>query len=443
MFKNKKILILGCARSGLAAAKVLADKSDVYLTDIKELNENDKNLLDELGVKVLIGEDQSIFLDDSFDYVVKNPGILPSNSLVVKAKEKGIIVINEMEVAYNFLDKDVFIIGVTGSNGKTTTVTLIEKFLKAAGKDVVLGGNIGKPLCDLLPLIKKDTILLLEISDHQLMHLKYFKTNLSLLTNICPTHLDYHGTFENYKNTKKIIFRYHNNNDVAFINESNSDSLEITDDIHSKKIYYNNNLNYINNDGIFIDCNKVIDLSDIALIGNHNYENILASFMVINYLKIDFKYTFKVLKNFLGVEHRIEFVKNVDGVSYYNDSKATNPTSLITALNTFDKPIHLIMGGMDANQNFEILKDYMSNVKCIYAVGEVASRVIEFAYSCGIDFVSSITLETALFDIRKNSDPGEVALLSPASASFDQYVRFEDRGDEFKKVVNSFKKIDC
>ncbi|MFI3260431.1 MAG: UDP-N-acetylmuramoyl-L-alanine--D-glutamate ligase [bacterium] len=437
MYTDKKIMILGCARSGIAAAKILSKDNEVYLTDIKELNEETDRLLKELNVKVLIGEDQASFLDESFDFVVKNPGILPSNSLVQKAKELDILVINEMEVAYNFIPEKTFVIGVTGSNGKTTTVTLIYELLKKKGLDVVLGGNIGIPLCDLIPSIKEDTILLLEISDHQLLNLKKLKTNISLLTNICPTHLDYHGTFEKYKETKKLIFSNHRPEDIAFINESNQNSLDITEDIASFKYYFCSDENYITDEGIYIHKDLIISLSDISLIGKHNYENILAALMVVDYFGIDKDLVKEFLSTFNGVEHRIEFVKKIDGVSYYNDSKATNPTSVITALNTFSNKVHLILGGAEASQNFEALKDNLENVSHVYAIGETTNRVVDFATKYNIPSTECVTLKNAINKAYENASESNVVLLSPASASFDQYKKFEDRGEEFKNIVNS------
>ena len=192
-----------------------------------------------------------------------------------------------MELAYHYLPEYLTIIGVTGSNGKTTTVTMIYNLLKMHGYNVIIGGNIGIPLCDLLSDIKDNSILLLEISDHQLYDFHDFKTNISILTNLCPTHLDYHGTYENYINTKKKIFNNHTNKDIAIINYSNNDCLNITKDILSTKIYFNNNLNYIKDGYLYLDNKPYLNLDDMILKGAHNYENLIAALLVVKQFKLD------------------------------------------------------------------------------------------------------------------------------------------------------------
>ena len=213
--------------------------------------------------------------------------------------------------------------------------------------------------------------------------------------------------------------------------------MELTKDIASTKYYFNNKENYIGKDGIYIDSKKVIDKKDIILKGNHNYENILVTYLVVKLLNINFKYVTEVLKEFKGVEHRLEFVRNINGVNYYNDSKSTNPTSTITALNSFDNNIDLILGGMERSQDFNDLSPYSSKIKKIYAIGEVRKRVMEFAEKNNIEAEEFETLSSAMKKIKEEATSGDTVLLSPASASWDQYLRFEDRGEEFKKIVNS------
>ena len=443
MYKDKKILILGAARSGIAAAKVLAKDNKVILTDIKEISLEEETLLYDLGVEFIVCDNQDSLLDDSFDYVVKNPGIKPSHPVIDKCRELGIPVINEMEVAYSYIHEDQFIIGVTGSNGKTTTVTLIDKLLRSLDIDVVVGGNIGTPLCELIDEISTDKVLLLEISDHQLMNLNKFKTNISLLTNIFVSHLDYHGTFDSYKNSKKKIFNNLTSEDVSFINKKNSDSMDLLKDIKSNVKYFNDELNYVTDEGIYIDGKLVYKASDIKLVGLHNYENILSATLVSLELYEDKEYAIdkfrEVIKEFNGVEHRIEFVRELNGVCYYNDSKATSPTGTKIALNTFKKPIHLILGGQEQSQDFYSLKNNMNNITKIYAIGENALRVCEYAKDMGIDVIVCNTLSNAVKSVYENASSGDVVLLSPASASFDQFKKFEDRGTLFKELVNKLK----
>ena len=439
MFENKKIFILGMARSGYEAAKLLSDyNNEIIVTDGKEQDSSLVSELESLGVKVIITGDQLSLLDDSFDYVIKNPGIKYDNPVVVKAKELGIKVINEVEMAYSFLDKSVNIIGVTGSNGKTTTTTLISEFMKNSFDNVYLGGNIGIPLSNFVRDIKPNSYLVLEISDHQLCDMYNFKTNVSVLTNITPTHLDFHKSYEVYQMTKKKIFNNHTSDDLAVINKDDEVSMKITDDIKSTKVYYGHdktNLAYYDEEGIYYDGKLVIKLDDIILKGKHNYQNIMGAIIAVKKYGVTDEVIQKVLKEFKGVEHRLEYVDTIDGVTYYNDSKATNCVSTITALNSFDKPTILLLGGYDRGHSFHDLDDSMKNVKCVVCFGETNNRIEEFCNDLNIKCYKNDTLKEAMNVVKDICTPGDVVLLSPACASWDQYDRFEDRGDEFKKLV--------
>ena len=439
MFENKKIFILGMARSGYEAAKLLSDYNNkIIVTDGKEQKEELVSELESLGVKVIITSDQLSLLDGSFDYVIKNPGIKYDNPVVVKAKELGIKVINEVEMAYSFLDKSVNIIGVTGSNGKTTTTTLISEFMKNSFDNVYLGGNIGIPLSNFVRDIKPNSYLVLEISDHQLCDMYNFKTNVSVLTNITPTHLDFHKSYEVYQMTKKKIFNNHTSDDLAVINKDDEVSMKITDDIKSTKVYYGHdktNLAYYDEEGIYYDGKLVIKLDDIILKGKHNYQNIMGAIIAVKKYGVTDEVIQKVLKEFKGVEHRLEYVDTIDGVTYYNDSKATNCVSTITALNSFDKPTILLLGGYDRGHSFHDLDDSMKNVKCVVCFGETKNRIEEFCNDLNIKCYKNDTLKEAMHVVKDICTPGDVVLLSPACASWDQYDRFEDRGDEFKKLV--------
>ena len=439
MYENKKILILGAAKSGLAVAKLLAHKNnDITLSDINELKEEDQKMLKDLGIKVVITPNQCDLIDTSYDLVIKNPAIMSTSDIVKKIESLKLRCENEIEVAYHFLPSDVTIIGVTGSNGKTTTTTIIYELLKRHGKNVVLGGNIGYPLSSVIDQVKSGDILLLEISDHQLCDIHDFKTNISVITNLCPTHLDYHGSYENYKKAKKKIFNLHTSNDLAILNHANRDCQELSKDILSKKVYFNNFENYYDNNYIYLHGEKYLNINNICLQGEHNYENILAALLVVEQFGLDKDIVVDFLKTFSGVEHRLEYVANKNGIEYYNDSKSTNPTATITALKTFTKPIHLILGGLDRNQDFNELNDYINYVKKIYAIGEVTDKVANYASNLNIPCERCYNLVTAMEKIHQNVQRGDVVLLSPGSSSQDQYVKFEDRGDEFKNIVEKF-----
>lgn len=437
MFKNKKIFILGMARSGYNVAKLLYKNNEIVITDKNDQDEEKVRELESLGVKFIKTDKPLDIFNASFDMVIKNPGVMPFHELLIEANKLNIPIYNEMEVAFHFLPKNIKIIGVTGSNGKTTTTTIIYELLKKMNISVVLGGNIGFPLSEVIPLIKNGDVLLLEISDHQLINFKDFKTDISVLTNLCQTHLDYHGNYENYKKVKHNIFNHHTEKDIAIINQNNLDSMDITKDIKSKKEYFNGKDAFIKDDFIFIKDEKIININDIKIKGQHNYENIMAALLVINEFGINKDIIKEFFMNFNGVEHRIEFVCQKDNLKFYNDSKATNPTSTITALDSFNEDIYLILGGMQRNQNFHELDNHLKNVKKIYAIGQVTDEVFDYAKEVNINSEKCYTLSKAMEMIKKDNLNNGVVLLSPASASWDQYDKFETRGDEFKNLAKT------
>ena len=441
--KDKKVFILGWARSGFEAAKILAKNNTVFITDMKEQDPEQVKELEALGVKYKIIDDPIDLLDDSFDVMVKNPGIKYTHPTVVKAKELGIKVINEVELGYHYLAKGVKVIGITGSNGKTTTSTLIYKFLEKDGKRVFLGGNIGIPFCRFVRDIQTGDYLVIEISDHQLCDMYEFKTDISVLTNIYEAHTDFHDSHERYKEMKKRIFNNHTSKDIAIINYDNKEAMEITRDINSTKYYFSRidkRNAYLKDNAIYYKDEKIIDTKDIKLQGVHNYENIMAAIIAVKECGVDNKAIVNILKSFGGVEHRIEYVATINGVKYYNDSKATNCESTKIALNSFKEPTLLILGGLDRGHSFDELVEPMKNVKYVAAYGETRNRIKEFCNKNGFDCDSFETLKEATMSCNNKANNGDVVLLSPACASWDQYACFEDRGNEFKDIINSFKK---
>lgn len=442
MFEDKKIFILGFARSGYEAAKLLAKKGNkVVLNDMKtEQDEEKVNELKKLGVEIILGSHPDDILDDSFDYLIKNPGVPIDHKYVLKARELGIEVINEVEMAYRLMPReDVTLIGITGTNGKTTTTTLIYEIIKAAGKRVHLTGNIGYPLCGFLDKLEKDDIIVMEVSCQQLENLDRFNPDIAVMTNLSEAHIDFLKSYENYKRVKGKIFKNQTKGDVAILNIENEDVMNLTKDIKSTVKYFSskNIINgcYIKDKTIYYYDEKIIDLNDIKLVGNHNYENIMAAIMVVKELNIDNEAINKVLTTFTGVEHRLEFVKEVNKRSFYNDSKATNIKSTQIALASFNRPTILILGGMERHQDFFELKDYMRNVKLIVCYGENKNRIKEFGDTLMIETVVVDNLREATSKAYELSSENDVILLSPASASWDQYKCFEDRGTEFKNEV--------
>lgn len=443
MFVNNKIFILGMARSGYEAAKLLAKRgNEIVLNDMKV--DQDKEKLEELkdlGVNVVLGEHPDDLLDETFDYLIKNPGVPIDHKYVLKARELGIEVINEVEMAYRLMPKDVKLVGITGTNGKTTTTTLIYEMLKKDGRRAHLTGNIGYPLCSFLEKLEKDDVIVMETSCQQLENLYEFNPDIAIMTNLSEAHIDFLKTYDNYKRVKAKIFQNHTKDNIAILNIENDDVLDVTKNIKSTVKYFSSNKEingaYIKDDAIYYYEEKIIDLSEIRLIGVHNYENIMAAIMVVKELGVSNESIVSLLKEFGGVEHRIEFVKELEGRKFYNDSKATNIKATQIALSSFKTPVILLLGGMERGQDFNELKDFMSSVRLIVTYGECKKRIEEFANNMMIDVKVVDFLENAVNVAYELSNEGDTILLSPAAASWDQYKCFEDRGNEFKKVVNS------
>ena len=441
MFTNNKILILGFARSGYDAAKFLLKRgNEVYLTDMKEDHDKEQmKELEELGIHFVLGSHPDDLLDKSFDYLIKNPGVPIDHKYVLKAKELGVEVINEVEMAYRLLPPNIKFVGITGTNGKTTTTTLIYKFLIEDGKRAHLTGNIGYPLTGFLDKLQDGDIIVMETSCQQLENLTKFNPDIAVMTNLSPAHIDFLKSYDNYKRVKAKIFQNHTSKNIAILNMENEDVLEVTKNIKSTVKYFSSkkeiNGSYIKNDSIYYYDEKIIDLKDIQLIGNHNYENIMAAIMVVKELGVKNESIVNVLKEFKGVEHRIEFVRELNGIKFYNDSKATNIKATQIALSSFKTPVIILLGGLDRGHDFFELKDYMKYVKHIVALGECRNRVEAFAKELKIPCTNVETMKEAVPAAVKVAESGDTILLSPASASWDQYKKFEDRGDEFKKLV--------
>lgn len=440
MLENKKIYIMGMARSGYEAAKILSEHhNSIVITDGKKQDEKAVKELETLGVKVIITDHQEEYLDETFDLVIKNPGIRFDTPCIKKAEELKIKIINEVELAYHFLPKNIHIIAVTGSNGKTTTTTVIYEFLKAMSLPVHLGGNIGYPMCSLLKNIKEGDYLVLEISAQQLHDMYDFKTNVSVLTNLTPVHIDFFKTYEYYQQMKKKIFQNHTTNDLAIINADDEVEQILTNDITSTKEYFSTSKEtdcYLKDGAIYYKKEKIIDTNEIILQGNHNYQNIMCAIMATKKYGISNETIRKVLQNFHGVEHRLEFVKSINNREFYNDSKATNVRSTEIALGAFKKPVILLLGGLDRGHSFEELKDDMEYVTHVVCYGETKNRIKEFCDTISIDCIVKNTLEEATKEAYQLSEKNSIILLSPACASWDQYSCFEERGEEFKRIVN-------
>ncbi len=448
MFQNQKVLILGFARSGYEAAKVLINRgNEVILNDNKkeELLDQDKiKELRELGVQFVFGTHPDDLLDSSFDYLIKNPGVPIHHKYVLKAHELGIEVINEVEMAYRLFPDDVKLIAITGTNGKTTTTSLTYSIVKKAfGDKVFLAGNIGYPLSGILNQLKSGDIVVMEVSCQQLENLSSFHPSIAVMTNLSPAHIDFFGTYDAYKKVKAKLFSKQTAEDVAILNVENGDVLEETKDILSTTKYFSSkhsiNGCYLEGKDIYYYGEKVLSRDDIFIAGIHNVENVMASIMVAKELDISNEIIVEVVRDFRGVEHRLEYVDTVFGRKFYNDTEATNIKCTQIALSSFDEPTILILGGLERGQDFNELSPFMEHVKCIVGIGECRNRVVDFGNRLGIPTYSYEFLKDAFQKCYQESNPGDVILLSPASASWDQYKECEIRGSEFKKYVLQLK----
>ena len=444
MFRNNKVLILGFARSGYEAAKVLIKRgNEVYLNDSKEESLMDKNQVEELrslGVKLVFGSHPDDLLDSSFNYLIKNPGVPIDHKYVLQARELGVEVINEVEMAYKLLPDDVSIIGITGTNGKTTTTTITYEIMhKLFGDKVHLAGNIGYPLSSILDKVKSGDIIVMECSCQQGENFIDFHPHVGVLTNFSEAHIDFMKTYEHYKETKSRMFYNQSSSDIAIMNYSNQDVMEELKNIKSIKKYFSSvdscdGCHLVDNNIYYYD-EKIMGIDEIKIKGMHNVENCMAAIMAVKEYGVSNDIIIDVISNFKGVEHRLEYVDTVDGVEYYNDTEATNIKCCQIALSSFNKPIILFLGGLERGQDFNDLNPYMTNVKAIIAIGECRERVKEYASSIGKDVHVYEHLVDGFDKAVEIASSGDVVLLSPASASWDQYKECEVRGAEFKSKV--------
>ena len=444
MFKNQKILILGFARSGYEAAKVLIKRgNEVILNDSKKeefLDQDKINELRELGVKFIFGSHPDDLLDSSFNYLIKNPGVPIHHKYVLEARKLGIEVINEVEMAYRLFPDDVTLIAITGTNGKTTTTSLSFDIVKAAfGDRVFLAGNIGYPLSSILEQLKSGDIVVMEVSCQQLENLSTFHPNIAVMTNLSPAHIDFFGSYEIYKKVKVKLFQNQTAKDIAILNVENGDVLDETKRILSTKKFFSseNSINgcYLDGKDIYYYGEKILSRDDILIAGIHNVENVMAAIMVAKELNISNDIIVDTIRKFTGVEHRLEYVNTVEGRKFYNDTEATNIKCTQIALSSFDSPIILILGGLERGQDFFELSDYLEHVKSIVAIGECRKRVVQFANIMEVPVYSYEFLKDGFKKCYEISKKGDIILLSPASASWDQYSECEVRGDEFMRLV--------
>ena len=448
MFENNKIFILGLARSGYQAAKYLIGRGNtVILNDGKDEDKMDPEQVKELrdlGVELIFGSHPDDILDSSFDYLIKNPGVPIDHKYVLKARELGIEVINEVEMSFRLLPEGVKVIAITGTNGKTTTTTLTYEIMKKAfGEKVFLAGNIGYPVSSILKDVKSGDIIVTEVSCQQLENMDKFRPDVALMTNLSPAHIDFLKSYENYKRVKAKLFKNQTINEVAILNIDNEDVINETKNIKSTVKYFSskNEINgcYVKDDSIYYYGEKIISRDQIFIAGMHNVENCMAAISIVKEFGVSNDIIVDVISNFRGVEHRLEYVDTIEGRRFYNDTEATNIKCTQIALSSFDKPTIIILGGLERGQDFNELTPFIKNVKAIIGIGQCRERVLEYGKSVGIDTYIYEHLRDGFDKCYEVSDEGDIILLSPASASWDQYKECEVRGAEFKKKVEDLK----
>ena len=445
-YGEKNILVLGAGSSGIGAAWVLAQlHANVVLNDYKpvEFESSTRKKLDDAGVTIITGRQDNSLLN-GVDRIVISPGIALSIPIVQEAFNHHIEVVSEVELAYDVCKSPI--LGVTGTNGKTTTTTLLTQVMESTGLPIKVGGNIGDSLSEAAFNMPEGGYLIAELSSYQLETIKSFCPLGAIVLNVTPDHLARHKTMENYAAAKARIFMNQNAENFVVLNDDDPIVAAMKKDVHSKILsisqhhkvecgaYFEGNTCYAVLDGNVI---SVIDTEQIHIKGAHNIENILSVIALTYALGVDVERIKRTIENFHGVEHRLERVTTIHDVTFYNDSKATNTDSVVKALDAFDKPVILLAGGHD---KMTPLEDFMNvvkeNTKEVIFMGEAAERFESVATKVGVTNIHRAqSMKEAVELGYKLAEPSDIVLLSPACSSFDWYSCFEERGDDFKKCV--------
>ena len=449
--KYRKIAVIGLGVSNIPLLDYLHEKkAKVTVFDQRTIDNISKDVMDKItkyGFEFSFGANSLENLK-GFNVIFRSPSCLPTTKELKKEEERGAIVTTEIEMLIKMCPAKV--IGVTGSDGKTTTTSLINAILKHAGYKTWLGGNIGIPLFTKLNEIEKEDIVVLELSSFQLMGME-ISPSISVITNITPNHLNIHKDYEEYIEAKKNIFKYQNENGILVLNYDNEITRNCAKEANGKVIFFSSKEKlengYIVDNGIIKECEDkirkhVLDAKDVKLRGVHNYENICTALAATKTLVNQDK-AVEAIKEFNSVEHRLELVKQIDGVKWYNDSVSSSPTRTIAGLNSYDEPIVLIAGGYDKNLDYTpIAKPIIQKVKCLILLGQTSGKIFDAVkeelenQGKELPIYMCTTLKQTIDVAKKEAKSGDVVLFSPASASFDLFKNFADRGNQFKKLVN-------
>jgi UDP-N-acetylmuramoylalanine--D-glutamate ligase len=447
---NKRVLVVGLGKSGVASALFLkAHGSRVTVSDTKsgdDLRNEIPALLDH-GITVETGgHGERTFREQ--DLIVVSPGVPVDAPLLRQARAMGGVVIGEIELAAQFTAGRI--VAITGSNGKTTTTTLTGEILTAGGLPTLVGGNIGTPAISLAERSKPESITVLEVSSFQLETIQTFRPKVAVVLNVTPDHLDRHKTFEIYTDAKARIFENQRGDDFAVLNEDDPTCVALAARTRAQVFWFSRQKevkqgawvrdgNIIFRDGVRQQ--EIMQVSEIPLKGAHNLENVLAAICAGALMGCAPDKIRQAVREFKAVEHRLEFVATILGVDYYNDSKATNVDATIKALESFPANIHLILGGKDKGSDYSVLNNLLKQrVKRVYTIGAAAEKIeaqIVSTKNGGPELVRAETLENAVRRANAVAEAGDVVLLAPACASFDQFKNYEERGRVFKKIVSS------
>jgi UDP-N-acetylmuramoylalanine--D-glutamate ligase len=444
--KDKRVLVVGLGKSGVASALFLKERgARVTVSDTKspdQLRDEIPVLLDH-GITVETGgHGERTFRGQ--DLIVVSPGVPVDAAPLVQARAAGEPVIGEIELAAQNLPGEI--VAITGSNGKTTTTTLAGEILAAGGFPVSVGGNIGTPAISLVESATGQTIVVLEVSSFQLETIQTFRPKVAVVLNVTPDHLDRHRTFQTYVDAKTRIFENQQASDFAVLNEDDPTCRTLRDRTRAQVFWFSRKKGVqkgaCERDGkiFFLDGKsqrEVMLVSEIPLKGAHNVENVLAGVCAGALMGCEPAKIRQAIQNFKAVEHRLEYVATIKGVEYFNDSKATNVDATIKALESFPKNIHLILGGKDKGSDYTVLNDLLrERVKRVYTIGAAAEK-IESHIKGAAEVVHAETLENAIRRASAVAEPGDVVLLAPACASFDQFQSYNHRGRVFKEVVQA------
>ena len=443
---GKKVLVFGSGISGIGAVKLLEDHgAEVVLYDGNE-SLDQASLRDQLGEKttIVLGEFPEHLLEE-LDLVVLSPGVPTDLPIILAMKEHGIQVIGEVELAYAFGKGDV--LAITGTNGKTTTTSLLGEIMKCHQEEVFVVGNIGNPYTVAAGQMTERSVAVAEMSSFQLESIETFRPKVSAILNFTPDHLNRHHTMEAYVEAKKQIAKNQTAEDYCVLNYEDERTKAFGEEVKAQVLYFSSAHKLER--GIYLDDGKMIyknpeevivcHVDELQILGIHNYENVMAAVAMAAVYGVPMDTIRKAILAFKGVEHRIEYVTEKDGVVYYNDSKGTNPDAAIKGIQAMNRKTVLIGGGYDKNSEYtEWIQAFDGKVKQLILIGATREKIAQDAEKCGFhDYVFADTFEEAVLLAAKTAKSGEAVLLSPACASWGMFPNYEVRGEKFKEIVNS------